>query len=191
MDTILDVLKNFAPRRFVFNDETIELLEKFKLSKKVIANLSSYKRDHFLSESDLNLILDRLELGKNQRSRVQEASAIAAYHLETEIPVVKLLLGDDAPQFKLITDKMALCWVHDGRHYKKLNPIVPIHQEKLKEFRTNYWEYYHKLGKGKEKPQSDMVSNLKKNLTACFQPQRVMMIWMIGLPKRKRKKKNC
>jgi hypothetical protein len=39
--TILDVLRNFAPRRFIFNSETKELLEKFKLSQKVITRLLS------------------------------------------------------------------------------------------------------------------------------------------------------
>jgi len=35
---------------------------------------------------------------------------------------VLLLLCDDAKQFKRITEILALCWVHEGRHYKKLNP---------------------------------------------------------------------
>jgi len=129
--TILDVLRGFAPRCFIFNRETVELLEKFNLSKKVITRLSNLEPNKLLGESDIHPILDELKLGKILRSRVLEASAIAAYHQTTEMPVVKLLVCDDAPQFKLITEQQALCWVHDGRHYKKLNPIVPIHREKL------------------------------------------------------------
>ena len=166
--TILDVLRNFAPRRFVFNNETTELLEKFNLSKKVITRLSNYKQDQFLSEEDLNSILDELKLGKNQRSRVQEASAIAAYHLETEIPVVKLGRSDDVPQFKLIADEMALCWIHDGRHYKKLNPVVQIHQDALTEYRTTYWEYYQKLVEFKEDPRNDTAEQLEEEFARLF-----------------------
>jgi hypothetical protein len=33
---------------------------------------------------------------------------------------VELLICDDAPQFKLVTDELSLCWIHEGRHYKKL-----------------------------------------------------------------------
>ena len=35
---------------------------------------------------------------------------------------------DNAPQFKLLTEELTLCWIHDGRHYKKLNPVVPQHK---------------------------------------------------------------
>jgi len=34
------------------------------------------------------------------------------------VPVVRLLVCDDAPQFTLITEELALCWVHEGRHYR-------------------------------------------------------------------------
>jgi len=94
--------------------------------------------------------------------------AIAAYHLETEIPIVKLGRSDDAPQFKLMTDKMGLCWVHSVRHYKKLNPIVPIHLDAFPEFRTNYWEYYHKLVQFKEKPRNDTVKQLEEEFDRLF-----------------------
>ena len=166
--TILDVLRNFAPQSFVFNDETKELLEKFNLSQKVITRLLSYKQDQFLGEEKLNLISDELKLGKNLRYRVQEASAIAAYHLETEMPVVKLLLCDDAPQFKLITDEMALCWIHDGRHYKKLNPVVQTHKDTLAEYRTNYWGYYQKLVEFKEKPCQNKAEQLEEEFDHLF-----------------------
>jgi hypothetical protein len=167
----LDVLRNFAPRCFVFNRETIELLEKFHLSKKVITRLSRFEQDKPLGELELNQILDELKLGPKQRNRVLEASAILAIHIETEIPVIKLLVCDDAPQFKLITDEVALCWIHEGRHYKKLNPVVPTHQEKLEEFRKEYWEYYRKLEKFKENPLETTADKLSEEFDLLFGTQ--------------------
>ena len=70
---------------------------------------------------------------------LMEAAAIASYHQQTEIPVVKVLFSDDAPQFKKVTKEQGLCWVHEGRHYKKLDPIVPLHREQLDGFLTR-WE---------------------------------------------------
>jgi hypothetical protein len=49
--------------------------------------------------------------------------------------VVKLPVCDDAGQPKAITEEVALCWVHDGRHYKKLMPVCEPHQKLLVEFR--------------------------------------------------------
>jgi regulator of replication initiation timing len=34
-------------------------------------------------------------------------------------------------KYKRLTYLQALCWVHDGRNYKKLRPVVPEHSEKL------------------------------------------------------------
>ena len=90
--------------------------------------------------------------GKNNRARIMEAGAIAWYHQQTETPVVKLLLSDDAPQFKKVTDEQGLCWVHDGRLYKKLDPIVPLYREQLEGFLTQFWDYYGELLQYKEHP---------------------------------------
>ena len=32
--------------------------------------------------------------------------------------------------------------IHNGRHYKRLNPVVPLHQRKLNDFLRRPWEYY-------------------------------------------------
>ena len=33
--------------------------------------------------------------------------------------------GDDAGQFKGLTDSLQLCWVHVARHFKDLDPVTP------------------------------------------------------------------
>ncbi len=169
--TILDVLRNFAPRRFIFNTETMALLDQFHLSQKLMSRLDSLEKDKPLTEEEITERLDEIKPGPKQKSRILEAAAIAAYHQETEMPVVKLLVCDDAPQFKLITDELALCWVHDGRHYKKLNPFVPIHLEKLEAFRKDYWKFYGQLVKFKETPTSVAEIGLSKEFDRLFSTQ--------------------
>ena len=56
-------------------------------------------------------------------------------------------MSDDAPQFKLLTKDHALCWIHDGRHYKKLNPIIAKFRDDKEQFRGQYWDYYAELFK--------------------------------------------
>jgi Transposase IS66 family len=60
-------------------------------------------------------------------------------------PVVRVLLCDDAPQFRSVTADLALCWIHAGRHFKKLTPFVPVHQALLDAFQTRFWAYYREL----------------------------------------------
>jgi Transposase IS66 family len=59
---------------------------------------------------------------------------------------------DDAPQFKLLTDNLALCWVHEARHYKKLSPFVGCHQIILDKFLDEFWVYYRELLAYKDSP---------------------------------------
>jgi len=70
------------------------------------------------SDLDFNTLLDNHlpKLGSQQRTRVMDAAAIFYHHHDW--PVVQALICDDAPQFKLLTPELALCWVHEGRHYK-------------------------------------------------------------------------
>jgi len=59
--------------------------------------------------------------------------------------VVTALLSNNACQFRQIAYHHALCWIHDGRNYKKLRLIVPYHKEKLEAFLDIYWDFYGEL----------------------------------------------
>ncbi len=170
--TILDVLRNFESRQFLFNDEAFELLETFNLSKKLINTLQGVEHGKVFSEQEIQDLLQQIfpdpKKGKQLRTRIMEATAIAYYHQQTGFPVVKLLVCDDAPQFKLLTEKLLLCWVHDGRHYKRLSPIVPEYQKLLDEFIKSYWEYYHKLYKYKHNPFPKLAKSLSEDFDTLF-----------------------
>ena len=63
---------------------------------------------------------------------------------------------------------LALCWVHDGRHYKKLSPIVPLHRKKLEIYRTRYWDYYHQLLDYKKHPTIKYAKTLEEKFDRLF-----------------------
>ncbi|MEO3707448.1 hypothetical protein [Trichormus azollae] len=97
--------------------EDIDLLEHFQLPTKWKNPLQVLPQETVLSEAEFHTLLDTHlpKLGSQQRTRIMEAAAIAFY--------------DDAPQFKLLTDNIALFWVDQGRHYKKLSPFIACHQQ--------------------------------------------------------------
>jgi hypothetical protein len=86
-----------------------------------------------------------IRLNTQQHQQVWDALAIAAYHAQTGMPIVRWLLSDDANVYHGLTDVHALCWVHDGRHYAKLSPVIPAHQVLLADFRRDYWAFYREL----------------------------------------------
>jgi hypothetical protein len=170
--SVLDVLRNAAPRRFLFNREARELLERFGLSQQVRTRLEGgLPSETPMTEPEIEALLEQLAVGPRQRTRILEATAIAAYHQDTERSVVTLLLCDDAPQFKLITEELALCWVHDGRHYKKLNPLVPQHQKVLNSFLTEYWRFYDALRQFKQHPTETESLRLSGEFDRLFSTQ--------------------
>lgn len=171
--TVLDILRNFESRSFVFNKETFDLLVQLNVSQKLRNKLlTGVEQNKVFNEKEMEEILGRIfpdpAEGKINRTRIMEAAAISSYHNEIGMPVVKVLISDDAPQFKLITDEQMLCWVHDGRHYKKLNPLVPLHQEMLDSFLGNYWEYYRKLFNYRQNPDLDHADYLSAEFDNLF-----------------------
>ena len=145
--TVIDVLTNFRQRSFLLNRETFTYLDLFRLPASVVNQLKSFPKDLQLAEAEFLGLLDQHlpNLGPQQRSHVLDAAAVAAYHTQMELPVVRLLICDDAPQFKLVTEALALCWVHDGRLYKKLDPCIAYHRHLLDSFLDQYWDFYKQL----------------------------------------------
>ena len=168
--TVLDALLSGRERQYLLNTEAFELLELWHMPLKITTQIKHLPQEVQLAEANfLELLSTQLPgLGVQQRSRVLEATAIAAYHRQTEWPVVQVLVCDDAPQFKLLTTDIALCWVHDGRHYKKLRPVVAYHQKLLDEFLDKYWDYYRQLLSYREKPSPELAIVLRKRFHELF-----------------------
>ncbi len=123
-----------------------------------------------LTQTQFHALLEqhRSQLSTGYRRRIQEAAAIAFYHQQNNWPVVRTLVCDDARQFKLLTEELALCWVHEGRHYKKLNPLVAYHQKLLDQFLTEFWDYYRELLTYKEAPSAQAAEELRAEFYRLF-----------------------
>jgi len=63
----------------------------------------------------------------SSKSRGTIKSFLTAFLLK----LFTVLVCDDAPQFKGLAERLALCWVHEERHYKKLNPVLEGHKMEL------------------------------------------------------------
>jgi len=170
--TVLDILLCGQERTYCFNAEAFALLEAFRVSQTLMARLRELAKESVLSEAEMLTVLDTLfpdpSTGKNTRIRILEAGAIASYHQSDEIPVVDVLLSDDAPQFKKLTEEHGLCWVHEGRHYKKLIPCLPGHRDELEGFLDRFWEYYGKLAEYKAHPTAEQADALSAEFDELF-----------------------
>jgi len=168
--TVIDVLRNQRKRAFRLNDEALALLGQFAVSGRTREALRHLPWDQELSESELEDGLKQHlpQLGATARSRIVEASAIAAYHAEVGHPVVRLLICDDAKQFKLVTEELGWCWIHDGRHYKNLEPCVAYHGQLLDAFLKRYWDYYKELRAYRQQPSAEEAMRLSGAFDELF-----------------------
>jgi Transposase IS66 family len=168
--TVIDVLTNYRPRRFVVNAEALGYIEAGRLSAVRRRQLAQVPSEVIMDEAQMQAMLETYlpGVGPQQRQWILDATAVAAYHADVEFPVVRLLVCDDAPQFTLVTEELALCWVHEGRHYKKLMPSIPYHQALLETFVQRFWTYYDQLLAYRQQPTPEEATRLAGDFETLF-----------------------
>lgn len=166
--TVLRILSG-GELRYCVSYSTYTQLED-KLPKKHLEQIDEFFRAYRargieeVSQEEFDVLVEKLFPDKNKhhqaRNRLLETCAIAAYQNRED--AIEILMADDAGQYKLITEHLTLCWVHDGRPYKKeLQPIRYIQREKVDRFLRLYWAYYHCLLAFKEAPEQYSVERLE------------------------------
>jgi len=168
--TALDVLRQGRKRIFLLNEEAFGYLENVALSKAARQTLPKWQSKKVWEETAFVEKMDQAlpNLNIQQRTAILGAAAVAAYHAEKGVPVVDTLVCDDAAVFHWLTHTLMLCWVHDGRAYKKLEPVIALHRQQLEDFRKRYWEYYDQLLAYREKPTVKERNRLENQFDILF-----------------------
>jgi hypothetical protein len=165
------VLQGGTDLGFRLNELALTLLKQLGLAEvwcKKLAELLPSEQDW--KESELDGLLDEHlpKLGKKQRKLIKDGLAIAAYRTQTAYRVVELLVCDDAPQFNWLTVELALCWIHEFRHYKKLTPHIPYHCQTLDTFKEDFWKLYRKLLAYRRNPTQEEADSLQQEFEHLF-----------------------
>lgn len=170
--TLISILQDVTEPPLLLNDSTAHWLEQFGTPQWAQQLIATWPHEHLLTLAELTDLVETqlARLNEQQQARVLEAAALTAYHQQTDMPIVPNLLTDDAPQFRFITRDHSLCWVHEGRHYKKLMPCVEYHQHLLADFRREFWDYYHQLNAYRADPTPERAVQLEKKFDELFSP---------------------
>ncbi len=165
--TIVDLLRG-GPRTYRFNDLAQRLLEEFRVPLKWRQRAAAAPQDRDLSEAELEGLLQQWCPSRRPAclDRLREAAALASYRARPDH--VRILVGDDAKQTKHVSDDLGLCWIHEGRHYKELSPVVPQHRQQLEAFRTRYWDFYGELQQYRGAPTPAMAEQLRDKFDQLF-----------------------
>ncbi len=167
--TIINLLSQ-GDMHYCFNEQSYLLMKEMGLSEKYLDHVKGQAMSVTLSQADIEQILKKLfpdphKHYKNRRT-ILDASAIVAYQQKGD--AILQLIADDAPQFKKITEDLGLCWIHDGRHYKKLTPIIYVHQALTDSFIEDFWGYYRQLQTYKINPTAVDAERLSDEFDNLF-----------------------
>ena len=167
---VLEVLQNTTDLQFRLGSETLKLLAtEFSISQKWQQQIAELGEVQFAA-TEFKTLLDGWfgERYGQLRTAIEQAAAIVAYRHQKFVPVVRVLVCDDAGQFKRLTDKLALCWIHAGRHYGKLSPVIGRHADALKAFREAFWNYYGSLQDYRAGPSEELAASLRLEFDKLF-----------------------
>jgi len=178
--TVIDVLlgrSEASQRLYRYTALTSELLGIFEVSQRQqdrLASLIEEERDYDQEAMTALLVEQFGEKAESAQAaaRIREAMALGYFHEQDDIAFPETLVTDAAPQYELLALHHAACWIHDGRHYEKLEPLTENFRDKLKRFRTRYWKFYHELAAWRQRPEAERApceaERLEKKFNRLF-----------------------
>ena len=170
--SLLRVLMGGAEPTFRLNELALDLLKQLGVGQKWCKKLSKLlPHEQNWTQTQLDSLLDEHlpHMGVQLRKLVKDGLAIAAYRTQTTYPVVELLVCDDAPQFNWLTLELALCWIHEYRHYKQLIPQLAYHRRALEAFKESFWKLYHKFLAYRHHPNREDADSLRGEFERLFE----------------------
>ncbi len=156
---------------FLLNTVALELLREMGMPQKWVRQvIACLPWAHEITEEELTALVDTAAppLPWYVARMVRAALAISFYRTQTGVPVIPLLVVDDAAQFNLLTEELALCWIHEWRHYKKLEPHLDYHRTCLATFGDAFWALYRRLLAYRQQPTRGEAAALTAAFDALF-----------------------
>lgn len=168
--TIIHLLQGGEELQLLLNEETQQRLRDFKIPQNAQTLIAQWPHGEMLTAETMTMLIERdlSHLNDQQQARIWEAAALGAYVQQDATPIVDILLSDDAPQFGQITTYHSLCWIHEGRHYKKLTPFVEHHRQLLDDFLTEFWKFYRALLDYQRNPSDTDAERLRRRFHKLF-----------------------
>jgi hypothetical protein len=156
--------------QFMLNQKAYELMTEFGLATKWLEQIAVILQSQPLTRKEIDNLLQTLfpnpKKHSTNRRIILESTALAYYQQSKYF--IHYLMTDDAPQFNKLALHHALCWIHEGRHYKKFNPLSNINHNVLDVFLSQFWDYYDALLNYKEAPSQEMAHILSAQFDVLF-----------------------
>lgn len=135
---------------YKLNDHAIMTAYLANKSLRMQLTLENLKSERLYDDDDIDDFLKCEEFEKLRPMTIEmikTSMLIGAFHDSEMGYVGKALVSDDAPQFNQLYDDHLLCWPHELRHYKDLDPQLFEHRQALNSFFSEVKDIYKMLKK--------------------------------------------
>jgi hypothetical protein len=168
--SLVKVLLGGVAPLFRLDQPTLALLEEAGLAIKWRKKLAELPQGQDWSEAQLDQLLSQHlpKLKPPSTKLIKDVLSVAGYQSRPDYPVVQLLVCDDAPVFNGLSSELALCWLHEARHYKKLLPRTGYAKRRYSEFTNQLWDYYRELLAYRLAPGEAEASRLRDKFERIF-----------------------
>ena len=183
--TVISVLEGSDTLVYLLDARTSGWLEKFGVPIWAQRVVAGWPQGQWLTADEIRKHLDQdlaQRLNVQQQARVLEAAALSAYYAQTDVAIIPILVSDDAPQFKYLTQCHSLCWIHEGRHYKKLTPLMVHHQHLLETFTGSFGISITNFSAIAVRLLRHSPNDSAPSLCACSAQRPVTPVWIGALP---------
>ena len=168
--SLVKVLLDGVAPLFRLDRPALALLEEAGLAAKWGKKLALLPQGQDWNESEFDQLLSKYlpELKPPSTKLIKDVLSVSGYQSRLDYPVVQLLVCDDAPVFNALTTELALCWLHEARHYKKLLPRTGYAKRRYREFTNQLWDYYRELLAYRLCPSQAEASRLRDKFERIF-----------------------
>ena len=168
--SLIKVLLGGVTPLFRLDPRALTLLEEAGVAAKWRKQLEELPEGQDWNEAELDQLLAKHlpKLKPHPTKLIKDVLAITSYQSRLDYPVVQLLVCDDAPVFNGLASELALCWLHEARHYKKLLPQTGYAKRRYSEFTSQLWDYYRELLAYRLAPTQAEVTRLSNKFERIF-----------------------
>jgi hypothetical protein len=167
---VVRLLRGGSPAVYLLDRETLDYLAARGWPKAKLARLAAYCAPFLRSEVVLRRKVRLLlpDWSAEERHQFWTAALLAGYRYDPAVPRPSCLITDDASIYDGLFPEMGLCWIHELRHLKELQPPFPHYERELRRVRRQAWALYRALERYREQPQPEEAVRLTARFDRVF-----------------------
>lgn len=155
--------------KFTLNEEAFVEVSKDIKNKSALERIGLYVRERPYKDKEFEALLKKLSLGKKHQN-VLKTNCLLASNRKGLLGVnIKGIISDDAHEYKKISEKHQLCWIHELRHYRMINITTGLWREKLDAFFNKAWKLFEFMSSYKSNPTEASRKYIEKEFEELFE----------------------